>query len=72
MKCDGDEELHMPVIGTFRTDKDGYSGSIRTLSLNAKVRIVANDQKQTASAPDFRVFLRVPYHQCPDCREVDA
>jgi uncharacterized protein (DUF736 family) len=26
------------------------------LSLNAKVRIVANDQKQTASAPDFRVF----------------
>jgi len=46
----------MPVIGTFKADKDGYAGSIRTLSLNTKVRIVANDQKQTATAPDFRVF----------------
>ncbi len=46
----------MPVIGTFKPDKDGYAGTIRTLSLNAKVRIVANDQKQSASAPDFRVF----------------
>ena len=46
----------MPVIGTFRADKDGYAGTIRTLSLNAKVRIVANDQKQSPSAPDFRVF----------------
>lgn len=47
----------MPVIGTFKADKDGYAGWIRTLSLNAKVRIVANDQKQTASAPDFRVYV---------------
>jgi len=46
----------MPVIGTFKADKDGYAGTIRTLSLNAKVRIVANDQKQTASAPDFRIY----------------
>jgi uncharacterized protein (DUF736 family) len=46
----------MPVIGTFKADKDGYAGIIRTLSLNAKVRIVANDQKNVASAPDFRVF----------------
>ena len=46
----------MPVIGTFKADKDGYAGTIRTLSLNAKLRIVANDQKQSASAPDFRVF----------------
>ncbi|MGE0853893.1 MAG: DUF736 domain-containing protein [Hyphomicrobiaceae bacterium] len=46
----------MPVIGTFKADKDGYAGTIRTLSINAKLRIVANDQKQSASAPDFRVF----------------
>ena len=46
----------MPVIGTFSAVKDGYAGTIRTLSLNAKLRIVANDQKQSASAPDFRVF----------------
>ena len=49
----------MPVIGTFKADKDGYAGTIRTLSLNAKLRIVANDQKQSASAPDFRVFAGV-------------
>jgi uncharacterized protein (DUF736 family) len=46
----------MPVIGTFKADKDGYAGTIRTLSINAKVRIVANDHKQSSSAPDFRVF----------------
>ena len=47
----------MPVIGTFKADKDGYAGTIRTLILNAKVRIVANDQKQTPSAPDFRIYV---------------
>ena len=47
----------MPVIGTFKADKDGYSGTIRTLALNAKVRIVANDQKQSQGAPDFRVLV---------------
>ncbi len=47
----------MPVIGTFKADKDGYSGTIRTLALNAKVRIVANDQKKSAGAPDFRVLV---------------
>ena len=47
----------MPVIGTFKADKDGYFGTIRTLALNAKVRIVANDQKQSQGAPDFRVLV---------------
>lgn len=46
----------MPVIGTFKPDKDGYAGTIRTLTLNAKVRIVANDHKHAAGAPDFRVL----------------
>ena len=49
----------MPVIGNFKADKDGYSGSIRTLTLNAKVRIIANDQKQSQGAPDFRVLVGV-------------
>ena len=49
----------MPVIGTFKPDKDGYAGTIRTLTLNAKVRIVANDQKHAAGAPDFRVLAGV-------------
>ena len=46
----------MPVIGTFSAVKDGYAGTIRTLSINAKVRIVANDRKSASAAPDFRVF----------------
>ena len=49
----------MPVIGTFKPDKDGYAGTIRTLTLAAKVRIVANDQKQSPAAPDFRVLAGV-------------
>ena len=46
----------MAVIGTFKADKDGYAGTIRTLSINAKVRIVANDRKNASTAPDFRIF----------------
>jgi uncharacterized protein (DUF736 family) len=46
----------MPVIGTFKADKDGYAGTIRTLTLNAKVRVVASDRKETEGAPDFRIF----------------
>ena len=49
----------MAVIGTFKAEKDGYAGTIRTLTLNAKVRIVANDQKQSQGAPDFRVLMGV-------------
>ena len=54
----------MPVIGTFKADKDGYAGTIRTLTLNAKVRIVANDQKQSQGAPDFRVLVGTDGDRC--------
>ncbi len=46
----------MPVIGTFAAVKDGYAGTIRTLMVNSKVRIVANDRKETEGAPDFRIM----------------
>jgi uncharacterized protein (DUF736 family) len=46
----------MPVIGTFSAVKDGYAGTIRTLMVNSKVRIVANDRKETEGAPDFRIM----------------
>ena len=46
----------MPVIGTFSAVKDGYAGTIRTLTLNAKVSIVANDRKEGDGAPDFRIM----------------
>ena len=45
----------MPVIGTFSAVKDGYAGSIRTLMLNGRVRIVPNERKNGADAPDFRI-----------------
>jgi uncharacterized protein (DUF736 family) len=45
----------MPVIGTFTATKDGYAGTIKTLTISAKVSILANDRKETEAAPDFRV-----------------
>ena len=47
----------MPVIGTFSAVSDGYAGTIRTLSINARVKIFANDRKETEGSPDFRVSL---------------
>ena len=47
----------MPVIGTFSAVKDGYAGSIRTLMLNGRVRIVPNQRKTGVDAPDFRISL---------------
>jgi uncharacterized protein (DUF736 family) len=47
----------MPVIGTFSAVKDGYAGTICTLTISTKVQIVANDRKQGDSAPDFRIMV---------------
>ena len=46
----------MPVIGTFSAVKDGYAGTIRTLTMTAKVSILANDRKESDGAPDFRIM----------------
>lgn len=46
----------MATIGTFTRDKDGYVGTIRTLSVNVKARIVPNTAKTSDGAPDFRVM----------------
>lgn len=46
----------MPVIGTFSAVKDGYAGTIRTLTVTAKVRLIANDRKEGQGGPDFRVM----------------
>jgi len=45
----------MPIIGTFSAVKDGYAGTIRTLTLNIKVQLVANDRREADGAPDFRI-----------------
>ncbi len=47
----------MSVIGTFTPARDGgWTGSIRTLTINAKLRLVPNDNRDNGNAPVFRVF----------------
>jgi len=48
----------MSVIGTFKPAGDGgWIGAIRTLSINAKVRLVPNDNRGSEDAPTFYVVL---------------
>lgn len=42
-------------IGTFTADKDGFTGTLRTLTLNIKVKLVPNDKGGNENAPDFRL-----------------
>jgi uncharacterized protein (DUF736 family) len=44
----------MANIGTFTTQNDSYTGTVRTLTLNVKVKIVPND-KDSEIAPDYRI-----------------
>jgi len=44
----------MANIGTFTTDKDGFAGTLRTLTLNVKVKLVLNDKGDNEKAPDYR------------------
>ena len=47
----------MPIIGTFSAVKDGYAGTIRTLTMSVRVRLIANDRKDADGAPDFRIVV---------------
>jgi uncharacterized protein (DUF736 family) len=48
----------MPVIGNFIPGKDGgWIGAIRTLTIDAKLRFVPNDDRDSTTAPTFRVFV---------------
>src|SRR3546814_14326386 len=48
----------MSVIGTFTPAKDGgWTGSIHTLTINTKVRLVPNDNRDNENAPVLRVFV---------------
>ena len=44
----------MANIGTFTAQNDSYTGTVRTLTLNVKVKIVPND-KDSENAPDYRI-----------------
>ncbi|TWF43461.1 DUF736 domain-containing protein [Neorhizobium alkalisoli] len=45
----------MAIIGTFTSEKNGFSGSIRTLALNVKAHITRVDNP-SEKGPQFRVF----------------
>jgi len=47
----------MSIIGTFVATTDGYVGTIRTLTIHAKLRIVAIDKKTKEEGPDFRILF---------------
>jgi uncharacterized protein (DUF736 family) len=47
----------MAVIGTFTPTKDGgWSGTVRTLTLDIKARFVPNDNQGSDRAPAFRIY----------------
>ena len=45
----------MANIGTFTAEKDGFTGQLRTLTLNVKVKLVPNDKGDSENAPDFHL-----------------
>jgi uncharacterized protein (DUF736 family) len=45
----------MTTIGTFTAAKDGFAGTVRTLTVNVKVKIVPAT-KNTENAPDYRIL----------------
>ena len=48
----------MAIIGNFIPAKDGgWIGSIRTLTIDAKVRFVPNDDPHGSNVPTFKVLI---------------
>lgn len=55
----------MSVIGMFTPTKEGgWSGTIRTLAIDAKLRFVPNDNRDSERAPTFKLYV--------GCAEVGA
>jgi uncharacterized protein (DUF736 family) len=49
----------MTAIGYVRKENDGrYKGHLRTVSIQAEIDIVPNQQKASDSQPDFRVLTQ--------------
>ena len=44
----------MAHIGTFTAQGNSFNGTVRTLTLNVKVKFVPND-KESENAPDYRI-----------------
>ncbi|MGH7172219.1 MAG: DUF736 domain-containing protein [Gemmataceae bacterium] len=50
----------MANIGSFTAQNAGFTGTIRTLTLNVKVKLIPND-KSSENAPDFRIQAAAGY-----------
>jgi uncharacterized protein (DUF736 family) len=48
--------MTMATIGTFTAHEGGYVGTIRTLTINVKTKLVPNKARANDKAPDFRVY----------------
>ena len=46
----------MATIGTFTAQGDGYTGSIKTLTLNVKGAVFRPAEKDKENGPDYRIF----------------
>lgn len=44
----------MANIGIFTAQNNGFAGTVRTLTLNVKVKITPSD-KESENAPDYRI-----------------
>ena len=47
----------MAIIGTFTRTADGFSGSLKTLTLNSKLQFLPETNKTSDSVPDYRIVL---------------
>ena len=55
------KDFIMSTIGNFTASGNGYVGTVRTLNLNVKVKLVPNDEKDRDNAPDFRILANSGY-----------
>ncbi|WP_306253768.1 DUF736 domain-containing protein [Parvularcula sp. IMCC14364] len=46
----------MATIGTFSKTDNGYTGTIRTMTINVKSTFVPNEKNGNDKAPDFRIY----------------
>ncbi|MBL7373430.1 DUF736 domain-containing protein, partial [Escherichia coli] len=47
----------MAAIGSFTKTADGFTGSIKTLTLNIKTALLRPNEKTDEKAPDYRIFV---------------
>lgn len=46
----------MATIGSFIKHENGFTGAVKTLSLNVKAKFIPAENKENDKAPDFRIL----------------